>query len=70
MTQPSIGFCWTTHPKGIMGGGILTRARCKFSEPKFKITDSMDMNLSKLREIVGDREGWGAAVHGVTKGQT
>ena len=34
------------------------------------ITDSMDMNLGKLREIVRDRQAWGAAVHGVTKSQT
>ena len=34
------------------------------------ITDSMDMSLSKLREIVKIREAWGAAVHGVTKSQT
>ena len=34
------------------------------------ITNSMDMNLSKLREIVKDREAWHAAVHGVTKGRT
>ena len=32
--------------------------------------DSMDMNLSKLQEIVKDREAWHAAVHGVTKSQT
>ena len=34
------------------------------------ITDSMDMNLSKLREIVEDREAWHAAVHGVTMSWT
>ena len=34
------------------------------------ITDSVDVNLSKLREIVEDRGVWRAAVHGVTKSQT
>ena len=34
------------------------------------ITDSMDMSLSELREIVMDREAWHAAIHGVTKSQT
>ena len=34
------------------------------------ITDSMDMGLSKLQEIVKDREAWCATVHGVTKSQT
>ena len=34
------------------------------------ITDPMDMTLNKLREIVKDREGWHAAVHGVAKSWT
>ena len=34
------------------------------------ITDSMDMSLSKLQEIVKDRNAWLATVHGVTKSQT
>ena len=34
------------------------------------IIDSMDMSLSKLQEIVKDREAWHAAIHGVAKSQT
>ena len=34
------------------------------------ITDSMDMSLSKLQEIVKDREAWRAIIHGVAKSQT
>ena len=35
-----------------------------------RITNSTDMSLSEVREIVKDREAWPAAVHGVTKSQT
>ena len=57
--NPAAGKDWRQEEKGTTEDEMLDG-----------ITDAMDMNLSKLQEMVMDSEAWGTAVYGVTKSQT
>ena len=58
--------------KSLMLGGIVSRRRRGQQRMRwlYGITDSMDMSLSELQELVIERKAWRAVIHGVTKSHT